>query len=1056
MNEQELTKSGTPFSFLWKWTRFFVGHYKITVLILIAVLFAGLWGLSVNQRQDFPTVEPNYVLVQATYIGATASDLEKEVINPIESSLKGSDLGIKQIRSSSYANAGFLSIELEEIKGAKEKVGKIADNIGSLPLPEKVETKVELAEAMGPTLAYAVYSDKFNKDETLEKAAALKNFLMDASPSLKKIDVMPDPKTKIEVVLKTEELAKNRLNQQQIADALKSWITLLPGGGLETAEGREESIYLEAPIQNLEDLKQVKIGPMKLQDLAEVKRVVAAPMVTFAGFNDGDKSLSRSSVYLLAYKTNKGDIINMVRDLDKKLGEAYDENIIPGEVKVAKVYDNAPQIEDQISSLVQNGFQGLALILVVLMFLASWRAGLVVSLILPLTVLTTLFILPLLGFTFNMLTLFAMILTLGMIVDNAIVITEGVSDHLRQGKSKVAAAILTVKEFGPAVTVATLTTVVAFIPFLFIGGIMGEIMKYIPYTVIIMLLVSYFLSLTITPLFARWILKSKNPESKPPAAIAGWKKYLLLPWILSCTGRFIDRLVEKYGRMMTKILAKRSSRLGLIFASLILFIIVVVFVGPSLKFQQFPDADTEVATVSLEYPAGTPLAVKEQISQKVGEEIVKTKYFTSYFLFENQITVFFKKSRERQDKEKIDVLMADLSKRLDEVKKTFPSDVLVEAKKSSYGPPADKYDFTIEFVAENDDGRKKAVTDLENFVREKNISERIFQSEKDELVPSVKVSLDKNKIANFQLNPFMISAVLNGSFSETEVGRLTLKNGGTSEKVVLTLPKDKQRSVSDVKDLVLINQGPAKIRLAEAGLVEETKKLESINHLDGDRVSSFKVKLKTGEDKTTFEKQIKDYLSADKMKSYGLRENNVTYGGQVYTSAEDFKNLQAVFVLAMIAVFLIIVYEFRSYVKPLLIMVSVPLAFIGVLPALKLVGGSIDMISGLGLVAVVGIVVNEAIVFIDCLLLFRRNQPRIALAAALVEVGKGRIRPIFSTALTTVFGILPITIADPFWVGLGTSIISGLIFSTLGTLIVIPVLIYAFSGKKEKSGEKLA
>lgn len=1044
-------------SFLVKWTGFFVKNYKVTILFLIAVLIAGIWGLSQNQRQDFPEVAVNFVGVSATYVGATAGDVEREVLNPLETKIESLDINIKKVRGTAGNNFGYVTIELEDLNDIKDKVAKITEAVNSVSLPEGVETKVELFDAFGPTVAYALHSDEVSKDKMLEYAPEVKTYLEGASKEIKKVDIFPEPETEIEILIKSEELSKIGLTHQDLQNAIQGFVSTLPGGSLTTEDKISKPINISVPLENLDDIKNIQIGPKKLVDIADVKRTVKnTKLLTYAGFVENGNSYSKNSVYVLAYKKEKGDIINLSKSLDDKANTIYDDNILPRNIKISKVYDTSPQIQDIISTLVQNGLMGLVLIFIVIMFFVNLRSGIVVSLIIPITFLITLFVLPLFGFTLNMLTLFAMILALGMLVDNAIVIVEGILYHIDRGVKKGQAVLLTVKELGPPITVATLTTVVVFIPFASIGGIMGEIIKYIPYTVMIMLIVSLFLAITITPLFGKWFLKEETKEERLNRKLKKWQKFLVLPILIFHAQRVIDRLVAKYGAMMSKVLKKPFLRWIILGFVATLFVLSVTVVGPSLKFEQFPKNDSEIAQVTIFFPTGTAQDVKETIAKKVGDEIAKTKYFNSYFLFEGYITVFFKPPQDREGGEKIEVMVDDLNKRLDPIRKEASEKVRIEAMAVTYGPPESDFDLETEFVSNDDEARKKAIEDLERFILKKEDQVlRVASSEKDELVSSIEVKFRKEELDKNAVNPFLASQVINSFFSESKAGSVSIKEDKTSEKIVLRYPDEEKRSTDDIKNLLIPSLLKRPVALADIANVNEVKKLESINHLDGKRVSAFKVKLKEGKDVTAFDKEVKDYLSEEKLKEYGLNSDNLSFGGQTFSNEEDFANLQIVFVLAIIGVFVIIVYQFRSYVQTLLIMITIPVAFIGILPGLKLVGDSFNMISGLGVVAVVGIVVNDAIVLIDCINRLRKEQPGTPLFKVLVIAGKARMKPILSTSITTIFGILSITIVDPFWRGLGTSIIAGLTFSTLGTLIVIPIIMYTFTGKKKRGEEKV-
>jgi multidrug efflux pump subunit AcrB len=1050
-NRDKQTKEINSSSLLSRWSSFFIKNYKISILLIIAMLVAGIWGLFNNQRQDFPTIESNYVSISARYIGASASDIEREVINPIEATLSSQDIEIKTLRSSATNHAGFIMVELEKVDEAAESAAKISEVVSSLSFPQGVEVKSELLEVMGPTIAYAVYSDELNKNDLLEKAPAIANFLESATDDIKKIDVIPNPKTQIEVILDPEKVANFKLSQDLITNSIRSYVSTLPGGVITTEDNINKPINIVAPISNLEDLQNIAIGPIKLSDIAEVKRtIIEDNNLTYAGFIKDGKPTSKNSIYLMVYKTKNGDIINISQKTDEAVSQIYEKNIASENIKIAKVYDTTPAIQDQISTLVNNGIFGLILILITLMFFINFRAGIMVALIIPLALLLTLFLLPLLGFTINILTLFAMILTLGILVDNAIVITEGIVFRIEKGMNKLEASIQAVKDLGPAVTGATITTFIVFIPFAMMSGIMGEIMKYIPYTIMTMIAGSYLLAVTLTPLFGRWILKSKTDKPEKTHNLKTWQKVLILPALIFYFQKALDYIIEKYGRFMKKILTKSLSRWAVVSVTFILLLVSIFGFGPILKFESFPSNDSNVININFEYPSGTNLLTKEELAQKVGKEISELPHFESYFVFDNSVTALFTEPKDRTDGMTISQINQKLEERLEPIRKNLKPDTYIKSSAATYGPPEEAFDLIVEFTSDDETALQKATGELEKHLQSLDKVERIVNSNQAGLVSSVEVNLKKDELAKLQINPFLASQAINAFFSQSEAGSVSLKPDGTSEKIFVVYPEKSKQSIDSVKEIFIPTSQGTLVKLADVSEIKEVERLESIDHLNSKKVSSLKAALKDGENKQAFEAEIKNYLNEDKLKEFNLGKDDVSFGGFAASLNQDFSELGLIFILAILSIFIVLVYQFRSYSQPFLIMLTIPIAFIGILPGLKLVGSSINMISGLGVIAVVGIVVNDAIVFIDAANRLRKEYPQKNLLEALVEVGKSRIKPILSTSLTTIFGILSITVVDPFWVGLGTSIIAGLTFSTLGTLIVIPNLIYLFARKKNR------
>ena len=308
------------------------------------------------------------------------------------------------------------------------------------------------------------------------------------------------------------------------------------------------------------------------------------------------------------------------------------------------------------------------------------------------------------------------------------------------------------------------------------------------------------------------------------------------------------------------------------------------------------------------------------------------------------------------------------------------------------------------------------------------------------------------------VNPLVAAGAINAVFTEQKIGSFVVRNDGVSDDLYLRFSDASTDSVDDLKALALPTLSGRIVQLQDVATIEEVTAPVQISRVDGERVATINVKLTEDAPdtaQTELDQAVKDYLSTEKLDELGLASDGVIYGGALATFQEDYSNLQIVFILAMIFVYLVLVNQFNSFMQPLLILFTVPLAMIGVFPGLHIVGSSLNMISGLGVIALVGVVVNDAIVFIDAMNRHRKAMPEATWVDVLVHTGYSRFKPIFSTSITTIGGIIPLTLVDPFWQGLGTAIISGLIFSTIGTLIVIPVLYRVFKREPKPKATEL-
>ncbi|NQV00401.1 MAG: efflux RND transporter permease subunit, partial [Parcubacteria group bacterium] len=957
--------------------------------------------------------------------------------------------------------SGVAVVEVKSFKKdkIKEVVADFSDIVGSISLPADVEINVGTEDAMGPSIAYVLSSDELSFDQVIEEAPKVAEYLEKASDEIKEVSVAPDTDFEIKIELDAEKLSEKQLDIATIKQVIQANLQVLPGGSIKDQENNtDKQINIENPAGSIDDIKNITLPTGdKLMDVAEIKRESKGKDSLFmAGYlRDGEAQYSDQAVYLLAMKEDEGDVIRMKQDMDKAIEVLYEKDILDEKVEINLTYDSSVYVSMQISSLLKNGFFGLIIILVVFMFFIDIRTGVVVGLIIPFAFLITLFILYQIGYSINILTTFAMILTLGILVDNAIVIAEGMQHRLRKyGDSPAMAAINSIRDLGPAITAATITTVVVFIPFARMGGIMGEIMKYIPYTIIIMLLVSYFLAISITPLLGKWILKKETEEERAKKKLGKWQKYLVIPAIVFYGQRMIDRLVENYGVVMAKIHKRWLFKISILVVLLIGLIGSFSLLGAGkVKTAQFPITDSAQFGISVDFPTGTSIDVRREITSDLMKEAVEVPYFEGSFIMEGQIFILVKDPAERaKDKETtVYTIVEDLNRDVQYVKDKAPEDTHINISAQGHGPSGAAYDIVLEVKDSEEETIVKAINDIDKFVNEKKDNEdykikRISNGLQDELVPFVEVNFDKDKMREKGIAPLTTSMVINSVFSQSDVGKITLREDGIQDDVKLTFNDESKNSAQDIKDLVVGSAGRDVVKLNDIAQVEPKDKTQSIKFIDGDRTVSYQIALDIEDEKRAaeaaeFETEIKDYLTKEKLESFGLDEDSVAYGGFASDIDTDFQNLFMIFIIAMVAVYMVLAFQFNSYIQPLLIMMAIPIALIGVFPGIFLVDSSLDMISGLGVIALVGIVVNDAIVFIDYFNRQRKKNPKANLIDTLVYTGKVRFKPIFSTSITTIAAILPLTIGDVFWRGLGTAVIAGLIFATIGNLVVLPIMI---------------
>ncbi|XOU94827.1 MAG: efflux RND transporter permease subunit [Candidatus Kerfeldbacteria bacterium] len=1028
-------------SFMTRWSKFFITRYRISILILITIVIAGIWGVTNNQRQDFPSVPINFIFVSAVYPGASPADVEQQVVVPIEQIATTMDT-VDYVRSSTRNSFAHIQIILTDSSKIDESITTLTNEINKLRLPSEVETTIQTVDAAGPSIALGlVGNNDQTTEELLQYATAVKTELESSSNDIDRIEISPTNEYVIKITLDAAELSKYQLSYELIKSVIQSQIISLPGGSVEDELGIKKSITINAPIQTLEDIQNINLGRVSLKDVATITRSPKnIDSAHYVGYNKDEESFAKESVYFMVFKKDNGDVINIFNSVNEKIDEIEKSDILPDDINLVVSYSIAPYVKNQLDSLLNNGYIGLILILIVLLFFINLRTALVVALVIPIVILISLFLMKLLDFTLNILTLFAMILTLGILVDNAIVIAEGMVHELEKGAKKVQAALIAVRKLGPAVLAATLSTIVVFIPFANLGGIMGDFLKFIPFTIMLIIATSYFVALTIMPLLGSWILKEETYEERRAQKVKPWQKMLIIPAIIHYGQNAINNLTIAYANMMKKIFNKTYLKIGVIAFMAILLVISFGLFAPKLPFEQFPSKDGANIQTDFTFPSGMAFEDKEEVFIQVQNEIITLPYFETFYTFGDTIYATFTEPVDRHDNTEIFDIEVILDKNLDKIRSNISDDISIKAQAVTFGPPVSEYDIVVEFLGNTDESLANATNDLINFLNEDGSVSKIYNEREELLIPSIEVELNSANLTRLGVNSMIAAGTINSTFSPQNIGSVAVTSNGQSDDIIIEFSDLSTDSIDDLNNIIIPSTTRGFVKLSEVAEVKNVETPISITRLDGERAATINIAVNENADVALLNTKIIDYLTENKLEEYGLTKDGVKYGGEYSEFTGDFENLQIIFLLAMVAVYLILVWQFYSYFQPALILFAVPLALIGVFPGLMLVGSSLNMISGLGVIALVGIVVNDAIVLIAAFNRYRQEFPEETMTELLVRTGRSRFKPIFSTSITTIGGILPLTIYDPFWTGLGTAIITGLVFSTIGTLVAIPVL----------------
>ncbi|MER5192794.1 efflux RND transporter permease subunit [Streptomyces sp. NPDC002755] len=1013
-------------------SRFSLAQRALIGLMSIVAIAFGAIAIPQLKQQLLPTIELPMVSVLAPYQGASPDVVEKQVVEPIEDNLEGVD-GITGVTSTASEGNAVIVASFDYGNDTKQLVADVqqAVNRARVQLPDAVDPQVVAGSTDDmPTVVLAVTSDK-------DQQALADRLDRSVVPALRDIDgvgqvtVTGVRDLQVSVTPDDAKLAKAGLTTQSLAQALQAGGATVPAGSFDEA-GSNRTVRVGGgytTVAQIEDLRIPGLGggkPVRLGDVAAVRQEEApADSLT--------RTDGRPSLAVMVTMDHDGSAVAISDAVDAELADLR-QDLGPG-ATITVVSDNGPAVAKAIEGLTTEGALGLLFaVLVILVFLASIRSTLVTAVSIPLSVVLALIVLWTRDLSLNMLTLGALTIAIGRVVDDSIVVLENIKRHLGYGEERQSAIITAVREVAGAVTSSTLTTVAVFLPIGLVGGMVGALFGAFSLTVTAALLASLLVSLTVVPVLSYWFLRAPKgtPEDAEEARRAAEEKEAK------------SRLQRVYVPVLRFATRRRLTSVAI--AAVVL--IATFAMAPLLKTNFFDQGEQQVLTVKQELKPGTSLAATDAQAKKVerllaGTEGVKDYQVTigsSGFMAAfgggtdtNQASyqVMIEDSASYEDvQERIEAGL----KKLDGIGTTtvaagdgFGSqDLRVVVKAADAG--------VLRTAAEQVRG---AVAGLDEVT---DVTSDLSQS-----VPRISVRADA-KAAAAGFDDQTLGAAVAQAVRGTTAAKAILDD--TERDVVITSAKP-ATTLAQLQDLPL-----GKVRLGDIATVELVDGPVSMTRIDGRRAATITAK-PTGDNTGAVSADLSSELDALKLPAGATAE----IGGVSQDQDDAFKNLALAMLAAIAIVFMLLVATFRSLVQPLILLVSIPFAATGAIGLLLVTGTPMGVPAMIGMLMLIGIVVTNAIVLIDLVNQYRKQG--YGVVEAVIEGGRHRLRPILMTALATIFALLPMAlgvtgeggfIAQP----LAVVVIGGLITSTLLTLLLVPTLYAMLELRKERRARKRA
>ena len=1018
-----------------------VNNPVTTALVFIAMAIFGVFSLINISLDRFPKFDANVIMVMSSYPGASAEDIETNLTKVLENSLNAvSDL--KNISSNSKENISLITLEFVEgvdidvatndVRDKLDMVNSVLPDGASLPLIFKFS-----ADDM-PIMIMAATAE--------ESLPALEKILDDrlATPLARvsgvgTVSIAGAPQREIHVYCDPNKLEAYGLTISGISGTIAAENRNIPSGTIDIGSNAY-ALRVEKEFTSADQLLDVVVGhrngkTIYLRDVARVQDGVEERYQE-AVIN------GVSGAQIIIQKQADANAVNVIRGIKKEMKNI--EKNLPSDIKIIPIMDSSDNILNTLDSLKETILVTfLIVMLVVYLFLGRWRSTFIIVLAIPISLLASLMYLWATGNTLNIVSMSALSIAIGMVVDDAIVVLENISTHLEKGAKPKEAAVHATQEVGISVIASTLTMLAVFMPLTMIKGMAGIMFKQLGWITSIIMIVSTIGALTLIPMLCSQFLRFKPKTSK------------LNDLIFGNFSRFIDWISRGYGRLINWCIGHRTI---VTLISLGVFVATIVFLAPKIKTEFFPTSDQGRITLQLELPAGTgqdiTRAIGHEIYDKFMEQIPEIQNCAFAFgqadsdnafasmqnngthVLSYNVNIGSMEDRERSQSEIADVIRAILA--------DYPEFKKVKVTEGAGGMGgASTVDVEIYgYDLETTDRVAKEIQ--QKLLASGTCAEALLS--RDEYVPEYQVDFDREKLAINGLNTTtaasFFSSAMNGATQSY------YREDGDEYEIRVRYAPEFRTSIEDIENIMVYNSQGKGVRIKELGKVVETLTPPSIRRKNRERLITVSCVVGTGVPLSDVALAAEKAIAETEIPA----ELAVKVAGSYEDQQETFGDLIMLLIMIIILVYIVMASQFESFMSPFVIMFSIPFAFVGVILGLFVTGTPLGVMGLIGILILMGIVVKNGIVLIDYTILMRERDYSIAEAS--VIAAKSRLRPILMTTLTTVLGMIPMAVGkgegSEMWRSLGMVVAWGLSVSTLVTLVIIPTVYASMASWQER------
>lgn len=1016
-----------------------------TALVFIAFAIFGVFSFMKTSIAQYPDFDANVIMVMSSYPGASAADVETNLTKVLENGLNGVS-NLKDLTSRSKENISILILEFNYGVDIEEATNDVRDKLDMInsSLPDQATTPVIFkfsADDMPILILSATAEeslpglDKILDDKVATPLARVKG--------VGTVSVTGAPTREIQVYCDPNKLQAYGLSIATVSGIISSENRNVPSGNIDIGS-ESYSLRIQKEFKDPSELLNIVVG-YKNGDAVYLKDV--------ATVRDGQQEKEqeavtngRRSAQIVIQKQSGTNTVNVIKGIKNELKKI--EKTLPTDIHIETVVDSSDNIINSINSLKETIIITFILVmLVVYVFLGRWRATLIIVLTIPISLLASLVYLFATGNTLNIISMSALSIAIGMVVDDAIVALENITTHLERGEKPKQAAIHGTEEVGISIVASTLTMLAVFLPLTLVSGMSGIMFRQLGWIVSIIMFVSLASSVALVPMLCSRMLSNKRHDSK------------LYKIFFTPIDKALNAISEGYAYIINWAVRHRKT---VVFSALAIFVAVLALLGPHIKSEYFPHSDQGRLTVSIELNAGTSQEVTGEFARnfynRIREEVPEIKICSYTYgqadsdnafasmqtngsnVISMNINLGSMELRKRSASEIADIIRADIREYPEIHKGTVTEGMGGMGGAATVDVEIFGYDFaTTDRVAKD--------------IQARMLADQSFAQvtlSRDQYTPEYQVDFDRVKLAANGLNTTTAAASVSAAMSGS-VGSFYREDGEEYDIRVRYAPEFRT-SVEDIENIIIYTPAGAGIKIKDLGKVVETEVPPTIERKNRQRMIKVSGVIEGGHAMSEGVQAAQTAINEANIPS----ELTATVAGDYEDQQDMFVDLITLMVLIVILVYMVMASQFESFMSPFVIMFSVPFALVGVIFGLWLTNTALGVMAMIGLLILIGIVVKNGIVLIDYLILCRERGMDILDAA--VTAARSRLRPILMTTLTTVLGMIPMAIGtgegSEMWRSLGVTVAWGLSVSTVVTLVLIPTIYCVFATRQEKHKQK--